>query len=93
MKRLYKQLISIVLIAALCTVAPVRPTSAFTIGEEREVGEKLLYTIRSNFRSSTILMSQYQQSRSEVLKAVASVFRLSFFCNNNEFNALPYLQA
>ena len=49
MKSLLNKLIALLLIAALCHLGPVQVADAFTIGEEREVGEKLLYTIRSAF--------------------------------------------
>ena len=91
MKRLYKQLLSILLVAALCTVAPVRPASAFTIGEEREVGEKLLYTIRSNFQLvDDPDVSQYINNLGQEVLKVAGIqyFDYRFFVvNNSEFNA------
>ena len=91
MKRLFKQLLQYVLIAALCTVAPVRPTSAFTIGEEREVGEKLLYTIRSNFQLiDDPDVSQYINNLGQEVLKVAGIqyFDYRFFViNDNEFNA------
>ncbi len=52
MKRYLERFIALVIIVTLSTLgtlAPVQPAAAFTIGEEREVGEKLLYTVRSAF--------------------------------------------
>jgi len=47
MKTLQRTLLVCYLIVSVCFL-PVR-SNGFTIGEEREVGEKLLYTVRSSF--------------------------------------------
>jgi beta-barrel assembly-enhancing protease len=91
MKRRCKQLLSILLIAAHCLVAPVRPASAFTISEEREVGEKLLYTIRSHYQLvDDPDISQYINNLGREVLKVAGIqyFDYRFFIvNNSEFNA------
>jgi predicted Zn-dependent protease len=91
MKRRFKQFLSILLVTALCTVAPVRPASAFTIGEEREVGEKLLYTIRAHYQLvDDPDVTQYINNLGREVLKVAGIqyFDYRFFVvNNSEFNA------
>ena len=45
----FKKAVSIVLICALLLVSTPQEVPSFSIGEEREVGEKLLYAVRSTF--------------------------------------------
>ena len=49
MQRIVKKGISILLIALLVHIGSPPAARAFTIGEERELGEKLLYQVRSAF--------------------------------------------
>ncbi len=71
-----------------CTVAPV---SAFTIGDEREMGEKLLYSVRSSFPLVDDLdITQYITRLGQSVLAVAGIqyFDYHFFIvDNKEFNA------
>lgn len=91
MKIYYRRLISLILIATLCNFVPVRPVSAFTIGEERAAGEKLLYTIRSSFQLvDDPDLSQYINKLGQKVIKVAGIqyFDYNFFIvNNNDFNA------
>ena len=79
------------LIITLFHLATVVPTAAFTIGEERELGDKLLYSVRSSF--DTIEdpdISQYiNKIGQNVVKVTgAQYFDYHFFIiNNKEFNA------
>ncbi len=49
MKKLLNRFGCILLILLVMNMGCLRPAHAFTIGEEREVGEKLLFTVRSAF--------------------------------------------
>jgi len=75
----------------LCILIAVRPAVALTIGEEREIGQKLLYTIRTQF---SLLddpdISQYiNRLGHEVLEqAGPQYFDYHFFVvPNDDFNA------
>ena len=46
---LFRQVVCLVVIAAVGVTGSLRPAHAFTIGEEREIGEKLLYQVRQAF--------------------------------------------
>jgi len=49
MKNITKKITAWLLLAVFCQFATVSPAFSFSIGEEREVGEKLLYSVRSAF--------------------------------------------
>jgi len=79
------------LISTLFSCTVVLPAAAFTIGEERELGEKLLYSVRSAF---DIIedpdISQYINKVGQDVLDVAGIqyFDYHFFViNNKEFNA------
>ncbi|RPH38888.1 MAG: hypothetical protein EHM86_08800, partial [Desulfobulbaceae bacterium] len=86
-----KKLIALLLIAALCHLGPVQVAEAFTIGEEREVGEKLLYSIRSSFEliDDPDVVYYINQLGREVLDVAGiQFFDYRFFViNESEFNA------
>ncbi len=69
----------------------VSPVYSFNIGEEREVGEKLLYTIRSSFQLiDDPDITQYISNLGETVLEVAGIqyFDYHFFIiDNREFNA------
>ena len=79
------------LIGVFLPFSTVSPASAFTIGDEREVGEKLLYSVRSAFEliddpDITQYITRLGQSVLEV--AGIQYFDYHFFViNNKEFNA------
>lgn len=91
MKIYFNRLISVLIIAALGNFSAIRPASAFTIGEEREAGEKLLYTIRSSFQlEDDPDLSQYINDLGQKVLKVAGIqyFDYHFYIvNNNDFNA------
>lgn len=72
----------------LCTLTPA---SAFTIGEERELGEKLLYSIRSAFKLvDEPDITQYITKLGQSVLEVAGIqyFDYRFYViDNKEFNA------
>jgi predicted Zn-dependent protease len=79
------------LIISIFHFTTVVPSAAFTIGEERELGEKLLYSVRSAF---TIIedpdISQYINRIGQDVLEVTGIqyFDYHFFViNNKEFNA------
>lgn len=78
------------LVIALCFLG-VRNSSAFTIGEEREVGEKLFYTVRSHFEvlDEPDLKQYLRGLGREVIKtAGVQFFNYHFYViENKEFNA------
>jgi len=49
MKRLFSKTVAIVVAALFFNISCLQPVSCFTITEEREVGEKLLYSVRRAF--------------------------------------------
>lgn len=49
MKNITKKITVWLLLAVFCQFAAISPAFSFSIGEEREVGEKLLYSVRSAF--------------------------------------------
>jgi predicted Zn-dependent protease len=69
----------------------ISPVTAFTIGEEREVGEKLLYSVRSAFDLiDDPDITQYINNLGQSVLEVAGIqyFDYHFFViNNKEFNA------
>ncbi len=86
-----KKLCCICLILSLVNIGFSSSSLAFTIGEEREVGEKLLYTVRSAF---DVLddpdIHQYINNLGAEVLDVAGIqfFDYHFFIiNNKEFNA------
>ena len=48
-KNLMQKSITMLVVISLVIVFPLRKSNAFTIGEERELGEKLLYAVRATF--------------------------------------------
>lgn len=91
MNRYLERLIALVVIVTLCTLAPAPPASAFTIGEEREVGEKLLYTVRSAF--DLVDDPDVTQYINDLGRQALKVTGIQFFdyrffvINDSEFNA------
>jgi len=82
----------VVLIAALIPPwAAVRSAQAFTVGEERELGEKLLYSVRTAFPLiDDPDITQYITSLGEEVLSVSGVrfFDFRFFViDSDEFNA------
>lgn len=79
------------LIAVFLQFSVVPPASSFTIGDEREIGEKLLFSVRSAFEliddpDITQYITQLGQSVLQV--AGIQYFDYHFFViNNKEFNA------
>ena len=91
MKKTVQKIVALILVAAMLQLSGARPAAAFTVGEERELGEALLYQTRLAF---TLLddpdISQYiNELGSEVLHvASAQYFDYHFFViKNKEFNA------
>ncbi len=85
------KLICRLLLVSMFHLVTVVPVAAFTIGEERTLGEKLLYTVRSSF---DIIedpdISQYINKIGHDVLEVTGVqyFDFHFFViNNREFNA------
>ena len=82
---------AIVLVFSFLHLSCARPVAAFTVGEEREVGEILLYQIRLAFSLvDDPDISQYiNELGAEVLRAAgAQYFDYHFFViKNKEFNA------
>ncbi len=89
-KNIMKWFVS-VLIGLFLQFSVVAPTASFTIGDEREIGEKLLYSVRSEFEliddpDITEYITQLGQSVLQV--AGIQYFDYHFFViNNKEFNA------
>ncbi|BCL60872.1 beta-barrel assembly-enhancing protease [Desulfomarina profundi] len=90
MRKLFFQFIIINLVFCLCLVNAAG-VLAFTIGDERELGEKLLYSVRSSFDLiDDPDISQYINDLGQSILDVAGVqyFDYHFFViNNKEFNA------
>ncbi len=91
MRKTVQNILAMVLVVAMLQFSAARPAVAFTVGEERELGEALLYQTRLAF---TLLddpdISQYiNELGSEVLQvASAQYFDYHFFViKNKEFNA------
>lgn len=91
MRKTVQKILALILVVAMLQFSAVRPAVAFTVGEERELGEALLYQTRLAF---TLLddpdISQYiNELGAEVLKvASAQYFDYHFFViKNKEFNA------
>ncbi|MGB5231049.1 MAG: M48 family metalloprotease [Desulfoprunum sp.] len=94
MKRYLERFIALVVIVTLSTLGslvPVQRSAAFTIGEEREVGEKLLFTVRSAFKLvDDPDVTQYINDLGRQALKVTGIqyFDYRFFViNDNEFNA------
>jgi predicted Zn-dependent protease len=91
MKTYLQKIWAMVLVFSMLNLSCVRPAAAFTVGEEREVGEALLFQVRlafSLFDDPDI--SQYiNDLGADVLdSAGAQYFNYHFFViNNKEFNA------
>lgn len=91
MKIRFSKLLSVVLIILFVGLPCSRPSFAFSIGEERELGEKLLYSVRSTFPllEDPDLVQYINKLGDEVL-AVAGLqyFNYHFFLiKDDEFNA------
>lgn len=91
MKKCIQKILAMTLVVAMFQFSAVPPAGAFTVGEERELGEALLYQTRLAF---SLLddpdISQYiNELGSEVLHvASAQFFDYHFFViKNKEFNA------
>ncbi|HBT96682.1 MAG TPA: hypothetical protein DEB25_03090, partial [Desulfobulbaceae bacterium] len=92
MKTTARFLLVVLIAAALIPPwAAVRPAWAFSVGEERELGEKLLYTVRGAFPLiDDPDITQYITSLGEEVLGVSGVrfFDFRFFViNSGEFNA------
>jgi len=91
MKTYLQKILAMVLVFSLLHLSCARPAAAFTVGEEREVGEALLYQVRlafSLFDDPDI--SQYiNKLGADVLQAAgAQYFNYHFFViKDKEFNA------
>ncbi|WP_457576516.1 beta-barrel assembly-enhancing protease [Desulfomarina sp.] len=90
MRKFFFQFVVTVLVFTLCLVNAAG-VFAFTIGDERELGEKLLYSVRSSFDLiDDPDISQYLNNLGQSILEVAGVqyFDYHFFViNNKEFNA------
>jgi predicted Zn-dependent protease len=79
------------LVAVALLLAPSGPAAAFTVGEERELGEKLLSLVRREFRLlDDPDISQYVNGLGREVLTIAGpqFFDYHFFViNNREFNA------
>jgi predicted Zn-dependent protease len=91
MKQLFSKLISTVLITLFLHLSCIQSIAGFSIGEERKVGEKLLYTVRTAF---PLLddpdLVQYLSSLGQEVLEVAGLqyFDYHFFIiKDDEFNA------
>lgn len=91
MKKSLQKIWALTLVFSMLHLAGARPASAFTVGEEREIGEILLYQTRLAFPLiDDPDISQYiNELGAEVLKvSSAHFFDYRFFViNNKEFNA------
>lgn len=90
--KLSKKRTSVILLIILFTLfSSVSPSLSFNIGEEREVGEKLLYSVRSSFDLiDDPDITQYIANLGESVLDVAGVqyFDYHFFViDNKQFNA------
>ena len=87
----YKKLIPFLLVIFAVQTVSASNIMAFTVGEEREVGEKLLYTVRSSF--PILGDPDLQQYISELGKEVLDVAGIQFFeyrfyiVKSDQFNA------
>ncbi|MDO9041532.1 MAG: M48 family metalloprotease [Desulfocapsaceae bacterium] len=91
MKTYLQKIWAMVLVFSMLNLSCVRPVAAFTVGEEREVGEALLFQVRLAF---SLLddpdISQYinELGVGALEVAGAQYFNYHFFViNNKEFNA------
>ena len=88
--RLYKGFVFFLVISILQGMA-LRPAAAFSVGEEREVGEKLLYAVRSTFPIvGDPDIHQYINTLGREVLAVAGVqyFDYRFYVvESDQFNA------
>lgn len=91
MKNNFQKIWAIVLIFTFLHLSCVRTGAAFTVGEEREVGEILLYQVRLAFPlvDDPDIFQYMNELGAEVLKAAdAQFFDYRFFViKNKEFNA------
>jgi len=91
MKKLIKKCCVSLLILGLINLNYMTSAYGFSIGEEREVGEKLLFTVRSNFNLiDDPDIHQYLNNLGQEVVSVAGpqFFQFRFFViNDKEFNA------
>lgn len=91
MTSLLRKTIAVLLIIGLAQLGRVQPAQAFTVGEEREVGEKLLYAVRSSFPLvGDPDLHQYINDLGQEVLQVAGIqfFDYRFFIvESNQFNA------
>lgn len=91
MKQITRKLLLYLVILVFTSVSTVSPALSFSIGEERELGEKLLYSVRSSFELiDDPDITQYLTRLGHSVLEVAGVqyFDYHFFViNNKEFNA------
>ena len=91
MKNAIARLFVTILIVSLINFANVPPLRAFSVGEERELGEKLLYSVRSAFPLiDDPDITQYVTNLGREVLSVAGIqfFDYHFFViSDDEFNA------
>ncbi len=91
MKALYSKKMAWILVVACFQFTTISPAFPFSIGDEREVGEKLLYSVRSAFILRDDLdITQYLTKLGQSVLEVAGIqyFDYHFFIiDDKEFNA------
>ncbi len=91
MKTLLKKIVCCLLTAVFTVFSTYSPVYSFSIGEERELGEKLLYSVRSSFRLlDDPDITQYINDLGESVLEVAGIqyFDYHFFViDSRDFNA------
>lgn len=91
MKKAGCKFIAGLVIIAVCLFSTITPAMAFTIGEERELGEKLLFTVRSAFElvdDPDIIQYINRVGQSVLEVAGIQYFDYHFFViNDKQFNA------
>ena len=91
MKKINKKALVWLLVGIFIQFCSLAPVSAFTIGDEREMGEKLLYSVRSTFPLVDDLdITQYITSLGQSVLEVAGIqyFDYHFYVvDSNQFNA------
>lgn len=91
MKNIFCRSLAIVLIGTMIHMTTIGQCAAFSIGEERQLGEKLLYTVRSAFE--VMDDPDIHQYINDLGKQVLDVAGTQYFdyrfyvINNKEFNA------
>ncbi len=91
LKKFFCYIVTLTVVVSFSLHTLLSPAGAFTIGEEREVGEKLLYSVRSSFELlDDPDITQYLTGLGNSVLEVAGVqfFDYHFFViNSKEFNA------